>query len=139
MPEFLLICIITISIIVAFIMAIIILNGVDLSHFNKKDKFNFIGVFVLLIGLIVAQIKWLNSGDVKLESTKYINIQRNGDIKYYVLDNRIIQIDRYIDDKEYCVKLDNYVGSWVNGIYYHLKANSHTTFVPIKEMKVEVK
>jgi len=139
MPEILVGFMICLFGLVAFVMFLIICTGIDISGFSSKDKYIFLGVFCLFISIFICSIKWINSGDVKLDHTDYILIQRNGDIKYYIYEGKIIQTDRSIDDKEYCIKKDFYVSNWCNGIYYHMNSGIRTSIVPKKEITAEVK
>lgn len=113
MPYFVLIIILGFTAIVIFGLLLTVYDYV-LSHKNPKDILMclFVFIFIFIWGFI-----WTRSINDPIWVTTYYEIKRDGDAKYYKVDDQIISIDSTIDIKEYVVQVDRHDCYWSKGLY----------------------
>lgn len=132
MPDVLLAIILALSTVLCFVFTM--LSFAFMAHCETwKDRLIILGNIVLSIALVVGGWMWLTSGSCKYDGFQYIKIERKDNLKFYIYNGRIFNLDKTIDDKEFKIKMHMWSNRWMHGIYYTDKASTSTEFVPINE------
>lgn len=133
MPDVLLMIIILLSGIISFFLLLVSFAVLTDSKAPKGSFLACAGVTIMCAFISYLSYVWVNAGDCKYDGYEYINVQRNGELKFYTRNGYIRQLDKTFNDKEYKIKLHKWSNQWCYGVYHTSKNSEILEFVPIDQ------